>query len=276
MSKRFYGLKEFSDGITNSNISAHAAASAFYTFLSLVPFVSIVSSVIPFTGLEKDALLHYVSRYIPGALETVIRSIIDDIYHISGIALPISVIIAIWLSSRAFASLIRGIEVIVGKRTYANFFRRSLIACIYTLVLMAAMVFVLLLLVFGRRLVFLITEELPSTTHYIVMLIKLRFLIVIVVLTFIFLMVYRWVPGMHMGFGSLLPGALTAAGAWLLFTWIFSLFIKYAGGYSAYGSLAAIIICLMWMYWCMYIVLLGAYLNVFIRTLKNPSKEEPA
>ena len=42
--------------------------------------------------------------------------------------------------------------------------------------------------------------------------------------------------------------------------------------YSIYGSLAAIVISLLWMYWCMYIILLGAYLNVFISSEKQ-SKE---
>ena len=68
---------------------------------------------------------------------------------------------------------------------------------------------------------------------------------------------------------ALIPGAAAAAGAWLLFTWLFSLFIVYGGGYSTYGSLAAIVISLLWMYWCMYIILLGAYLNVFISSEKQ-------
>lgn len=267
-------LTGFFSGIADNCIGAHAAASAFYTFLSLVPFVSIISSVIPFTGLEKDALLHYVSRYIPQALETVIRTIIDDIYLASGIALPVSIVIAIWLASRAFFSLIRGMEVIVGNRTQVGFFRRSFIACLYTIGLMAAMVCVLLLLVFGRRLIYFILDNFPTAAHFIVVLFKFRFLIAVIVLTLIFLMVYHWIPGMKMGFGSLLPGALVASCAWLLFTWIFSLFIKYLGGYSAYGSLAAIIICLMWMYWCMYIILLGAYLNMFIKNARTAQINE--
>lgn len=59
-------------------------------------------------------------------------------------------------------------------------------------------------------------------------------------------------------------GSIAAAGAWLLFTWLFSLYIVYGGGYTTYGSLAAIIITLLWMYWCMYIILLGAYINMYI------------
>ena len=68
---------------------------------------------------------------------------------------------------------------------------------------------------------------------------------------------------------TLLPGAAGAAAAWLLFTWLFSLFIRCGGGFSTYGSLAAIIISLLWMYWCMYIILLGASVNEFIRERKQ-------
>lgn len=69
---------------------------------------------------------------------------------------------------------------------------------------------------------------------------------------------------MRLRLRQLLPGSLAAAAAWLLFTWLFSLYIVYGGGYTTYGSLAAIIITLLWMYWCMYIILLGAYVNMYI------------
>ena len=49
-------IKVFTDGIGRKNINAHAAASAFYMFLSLVPFIAIVTAIIPLTGLSQDAI----------------------------------------------------------------------------------------------------------------------------------------------------------------------------------------------------------------------------
>ena len=268
MKKLIKKIEVFTDGISRKNINAHAAASAFYMFLSLVPFIAIVTAIIPRTGLSQETLFYTIERYIPTALQSIIETAITDIYFAPGAILPLSILIAVWLSSRAFSALIRGIEDIADAPKYSSFLRRSLTACIYTVGIIAVMIILLALMVFGRQIYQLISSELPGISPALKMLIKLRFLVVFFVLAAVFLAIYLGTPGMKLRFTALIPGAAAASGAWLLFTWLFSLFIVYGGAYSTYGSLAAIIISLLWMYWCMYIILLGAYINVFIQARK--------
>lgn len=269
MKKLLNYIKIFFNGITQNNIPAHAAACAFYMFVSLVPFFGLLVSILPYTGLSQETLVSFLSRYIPHALEDLIISITDDIYFASGAVLPVTIAITIWLSSRSFFALIRGVEEISGSKNYSTFIKRSIIACLDTIGLIIAMVLVLAMLVFGKQIVEYIRTDVPLISPVIAFLIKFRFIFVILILSGVFSLIYRWVPGMKLGFGSLFPGAVAAAACWLLFSWLFSLFLNYGGGYSIYGSLAAIVICLMWMYWCMYIILLGAHLNVFLYTLKT-------
>lgn len=269
MKKIFNHSKLYLNGIGQNNLSAHAAACAFYMFLSLVPFIGLAASILPYTGLSQDDLISYLSRYIPNALEDIIVSITDDIYLASGAVLPISVVTGIYLSSRAFSALIRGVEVLCGSKNYTPFLKRSLLACIYTIGIVLAMVLILAMLVFGKKLVSLISAEIPLVSPVIAFLIKFRFLFAILILSGIFTVIYRYVPEMKLGFGALLPGSVVAAGAWLLFTWGFSLFLKLGSGFSTYGNLATIIICLLWMYWCMFIILLGAYTNIYLFAVKT-------
>ena len=256
-------VKKFFDGIDRCNLSAHAAASAYYMFVSLVPFLALLSAVIPYTGTSEESLMTHISPYIPDALRQLIGDIVSDIYLASGAILPISILLSVYLASRAFASLIRGIEVVSGSGHYASFLRRTVLACLYTVGVIAAMVLVILVTFFGERLLDLIYEPIS------LVLIKLRFVLVALLLTVLFTLVYHWIPGLKIRFYALIPGAVFAACAWLLFTWLFSLFIMSGNSYSIYGSLAAIVISLLWMYWCMYIILLGAYLNVFISSEKQ-------
>ena len=264
-------IKIFTDGISQKNVNAHAAASAFYMFMSLVPFLAIVTSIIPLTGLSQDTLFDAVERYLPLALQSIIETIINDIYFASGAVLPLSILGAVWLSSRAFSALIRGIEVIADAPKYSSYLRRGLTACIYTVGLIVIMIVVLALMVFGHEIYEFLSTEVPGISPALKLLIKLRFIVVFLLLSAVFLAIYIGTPGMKLRFAELIPGAAAAAGAWLLFTWLFSLYILYGGGFSTYGSLATIIISLLWMYWCMYIILLGAYLNVFIHNQKNDS-----
>lgn len=263
MKKILNEIKNFLDGIGQNNISAHAAACAFYMFLSLVPFVALISTVLPYTNLSQETLLHIIYRYIPDALQALIGNIISDIYLAPSAILPVSVILTIWLASRAFSALIRGIEDIANQQ-YSSYLRRSLLACVYTIGIVTAMIFVLLLLVFGRQI-----ASYSLISPFVRVLVKLRLVIAAIILSAIFIMIYHWVPSMKQSIISLIPGAVSAAVAWLLFTWLFSLYLRYGGDYSTYGNLAGIIISLLWMYWCMFIILLGAYFNVYIYRKKH-------
>ncbi len=252
-------IKQFSKGISENNINAHAAASAFYMFLSLVPFVALLSTILPYTNLSQDRLFGIIYDYIPNALQSIIVTAIRDIYLENDAVLPISVILTVWLASRAFSAMIRGIEDITDSPRYSSYLRRSLLACLYTLGIVTAMLALLALLVFGEQI-----AKIPVISPVIQLIFSLRLVVAAVILTVVFILMYHWVPGVRQSFLSSLPGAAAASVAWLIFTWLYSLYLRNGGNYNTYGSLAGIVISLLWMYWCMYIVLVGAYLNVFL------------
>lgn len=262
-------IKRFTFQISENNINAHAAASAFYMFLSLVPFVALLSAIVPLTGLSQDTLFSVIERYIPSALQSIIESVVIDIYFAPGAVLPLSVLLTIWLSSRAFSALIRGIEDIFDSPKYSSYIRRSITACVYTVGMIAVAIIILALMVFGKDIYVLISKYIPAASEGLRLLVKLRFLVAFVILSIVFLAIYKGIPGIKLRIITLIPGALGAAGIWLLFTWLFSLFIRFGTGFSTYGSLAAIVISLLWMYWCMYIILLGASVNQFIHNARE-------
>lgn len=265
MKKLFNTFKNFTVEISEDNINAHAAACAFYMFLSLVPFVALLTAIIPYTGLSQETLFEAIERYLPDALKTMLETIVSDIYFAPSAVLPLSIILTVWLSSRAFSALIRGIEDIFDSPKYSSYLRRSLTACVYTIGMIVFAIVILALMMFGQEIYEFIGSVLPSVSPALQLLVKLRFVLAFIVLTLIFLAIYKGIPGVKIKLLHLIPGAAGAAGVWLLFTWLFSLFIMYGSGYSTYGSLATIVISLLWMYWCMYIILLGAAVNQFIR-----------
>ena len=66
-----------------------------------------------------------------------------------------------------------------------------------------------------------------------------------------------------------IPGASFSALGWYLFTALYSLYVGHSPNFSyMYGSLATIIIALIWMYACMIIIFLGAEINYFINDEK--------
>lgn len=58
------------------------------------------------------------------------------------------------------------------------------------------------------------------------------------------------------------PGALAAAGAWLLFSALFSVYVNhFAKGLALYGSLTTMVLTMLWVYVCVSIVFYGAFFN---------------
>jgi membrane protein len=61
------------------------------------------------------------------------------------------------------------------------------------------------------------------------------------------------------------PGAFLSAAAWFLFSALFEYYVEHFGRYSyVYGSLASIIVVMLWLYFCMEILLIGAGINVLL------------
>ena len=82
-------------------------------------------------------------------------------------------------------------------------------------------------------------------------------------LVLFFEMVYIAVPDRKSGIIEELPGALISAVGWIGFSYLYSFYIDNFSNYAnIYGSLTAVVLMMLWLYFCMYIMLFGAEVNV--------------
>ena len=140
----------------------------------------------------------------------------------------------------------------------------SLIADIYgkyTFVMLVIEILSLFVNVFGNQLVDLILHQFPELHGLVSFLMNFRFIVVWIILTFFFAAIFTYVPDTKLSLKQQIPGAVFAAIGWSVYSWGFSIYLNYSDRYGIYGSLSIIIIVLLWMYFCMYIMMLGAYLN---------------
>ena len=65
-------------------------------------------------------------------------------------------------------------------------------------------------------------------------------------------------------------GAAFSAVGWMIVSWIFSVYLNIFKGFSSmYGSLTTIVLIMLWLYFCMYILLLGGEVNVILRDMEQ-------
>jgi membrane protein len=269
-------IKDFAVKMGKQNISAHAASTAFFFFLSVVPMLMVLSTVIPYTSLTREDLVEAITEVLPDAADPLAVSLVNEVYDKSGGVLSLAILTTIWSAGRGVLALIRGLNAINGVEEKRNYFHVRLVATAYTIVMLLVVILSLFIMVFGNQLVHVILKGVASifakpphlgTLNTVLM--NMRFLVIWVVLTFLFSVVYAYVPNRKLKLRDQTTGAAFAAVVWSIFSWGFSLYVDTTGSYSIYGSLSIIIIIMVWLYFCMYIVMVGAYMNLYFQPVNE-------
>lgn len=262
-------LLDFSGKMKKQNISAFAASTAFFLFLSIVPMLIMVCTIIPYTPLTEEDLVEAVTDLTPDQVDGLVESLISDIYKDSAGVLSVALIATLWSASKGVMALMRGLNAINGVEENRNYFVVRVIASFYTIVMLIVVVLSLFLMVFGDQLVNLALHRFPQLNQLVSFIMNFRFLFVWAVLSVLFAAVYAYVPDKKLAFREQVPGAVFSAVVWSVFSWAFSYYVTYGNTYGIYGSLSIIIIVLLWMYFCMYIVMIGAYLNRYFEPVNR-------
>ena len=190
-------------------------------------------------------------------MNSLLITIIRDVYDKSIGLVSASAIITLWTAGKGVLALMRGLNAVNNVEEDRNYIVLRLVACLYTVLMLAAVLLALLVMVFGNSIIRLI-EGFDLLMHF-------RTPIIWAVFTIVIASMYAYVPGTRLGFKMQLPGAAFAAVAWSVMTWAFSIYIDDFDGFNTYGNLTTIIILMLWMYAAMYIILAGAYINRYFK-----------
>ena len=267
-------VKDFSNSISESNASAFAASAAFFMFLSLVPVIMLFCSIIPYTHIRIENVTGTFPEFIPIYIEDFIRDVFLEFDKGSIALVSVSALITLWVAGKGFWALIYGLDSSYKVTARSNFVKLRIWGSVYTVVFLVGLIFNFLVMVWGPVIVDMIEEYAPQTVELLEFLLKFRFLYGIVILIFIFQLIYKFVPSIKLKFFEQLPGAVFSALCWTVISFGFSLYVRYFGGFSMYGSLGTVIITLLWLYYDLYILFIGAIVNRYYIEWKHKSKLE--
>ncbi len=267
--KLYLIMQDFSVQMKKQNISAFASSTAFFFFLSLVPMLIVLCTVIPYTPLTEENLVTVITDITPEQIDPLATRLVNEVYQKSAGILSVAIFATIWSAGKGVLALMRGLNAINHVEEKRNYFVIRMIASFYTLVMLLVMILSLFVMVFGNQLVNVALHRIPPLQYLVSFVMEFRFLFVWAVLTILFAAVYAYVPDNKLQFKEQIPGACFAAVVWSVFSWGFSLYVSRSGAYSIYGSLSIIVIVMIWMYFCMYIIMVGAYLNRYFQPVNR-------
>lgn len=257
-------ISDFLIKITSDDISVYAAQASFFITISAIPFLLLVFTVMKlFINLDRETILHTINAFAPAEISKLLSTVTDELFDkTSSISvISISAISTLWLSSRGVMALYTGLNKVYHAPT-RNYFYSRFISIIYTLAFIAALILTIVFFGFGNRLEHFISGHSVILSAILSFFLRGKILIFTVYLTFIFALAYKFLPKSSGSFKSQLRGAFFAAVGWMGFSFIYSIYIENFSNYSyVYGSLAAVVFLMLWLYFCMNIFLYGAQIN---------------
>lgn len=262
----YYRLaRSFTRQVSKDNISAHAAAAAFFLFLSMIPLLMLLCAMIPYTPITEAMLMQFAVNLVPPAADSLMVYLIGEVYDRSGSVLSLTAVVTVWIAAKGMLALMRGLDAVNESYGHRNYFLLRFKASLYTFMLLLILLGTIGVLLFGKMLMAALLRRAPELAAILTCLIHFRFLLAWLLLSLAFALLYTYIPQVRYSFHTQLPGAVCAAVAWSGFSWGFSLYISCFQGLHMYGRLTTIIIVLLWLYFGMYLLLVGAKINFYLR-----------
>lgn len=248
-------------------IPLYSAYTSFFLVLSVFPTLVLLLALLGYTSLDVEDLMALVEPVLPQALLPLAQQLIAGAYeNTSGTVLSLSALAALWSASRGTRGLLLGLNAVYGIQENRGYFLTRSISVVYTFLFLLVVLLTLTLHVFSTA----ILDYLQMTTSPWLMglmqLLDLRLVVLLLLQTVLFTTMYAVLPNRRNRFSESFPGAVMAALGWLTFSDLFSLYVEYFPRYSnLFGSVYALALSMLWLYFCIGIVFYGGALNRWLK-----------
>jgi membrane protein len=251
-----------------------AAQIAFYTMLGLFPFLifllSLVSSF-PLGESLKPLMLEALNDQMPReSAEYVAGIVLELLPQYSQGLLSFGLLASLWGASMAVGALITTINRAYNILPRRNIITQKILAIILVLLLSGMWLMSMTIILVGPG----ITQNLfefmgiasETNTFWTSIRLPMAFLLNLTALTIL----YYFAPEARQRLMSILPGACTSTILWMLASSGFRIFLRNFGTYNkTYGSLAAVVILMVWLWISGLIFLLGAEINSLMKRIDH-------
>lgn len=247
-----------------AEVGTYASGAAFFLFVSVIPMVMIVSGMLPHDLLGRKEMVNISQAVIPDKIYRFLLSIVDSYHGNQVTLLSVSAVVVVWSASKGVLALIRGLNHIYEVEETRGYILLRLKASFYTIFLLLAILLSAGVLVFGNTLAKWMMPDNGLAASLWRIFGWIRHIFVAGMISIVFCTMYSLLPNNQLSWKDHYPGAVVTSVFWTLYSFGFSVYIDYFGGFSMYGSLTSIVIVMIWLYFCMYIFFCGALVNKWI------------
>jgi membrane protein len=268
--------------VGEDHVSAFAGNLTYKTLFAIFPFFTFLLSLLGLfnaTNLVKD-MIDYLSGVMPGSAMKFIRTQLLSITESQAqsaftLGAIISIVLALWGVSGAFRSIMEAMNVMYEVDEDRPFWKVYGLSIFMSLAVVILMVSAFGIVIFGGSIGGGIAQAIGLDRVFQFVWSIVQWPIVACIVLFTFALIYFFAPAAKQKFTWISPGAVLAFVFWLVFSLLFSFYVGNFGSYSAsYGSLAGVIILMLYVYYSAFIMLVGAEMNQVIEWHIPGGKDE--
>lgn len=269
-SKKFYHIFiDSANKLAKDRVSEYAASACYFIVLSILPFLMALLSLMRYLPVTSQDLIEYIVPIIPASLQPIASSFITSAYQSSASITVVTAIALIWAAGKGFFAMIKGLHQIYEIENYPNWLFMRIISSISAIIFIFIIAASLCILVFGNYIFMFIIKYLnhiPFISDIFGTILFSKNLLLPIFLSILFTSVFTIISRKNTNFLRELPGGIFAAAGWLLFSYLYSLWVENSPNFSLmYGGLSTLVIALVWAYFCLCIIFIGAEINMFLR-----------
>lgn len=254
--------------IQEDEVFGRAAELSYYFLLALIPFLIFLTSIIGIvvgsgTGTRHE-LFNYLSRVMPPSAFQLIDSTMVEISSASsGGKLSFGILAALWAASNGLGAITTSLNTAYDLKETRPWWKQRLTAIGLTIVLSILIISALLLVVAGGHIAEWLASSYGLGPVFPLAWKIIQWPVVLACIILAFALIYYFAPDLReQSWKWLTPGASIGVALWLLVSIAFRVYLHFFNSYSAtYGSLGAVIILMLWLYFTGAAVLVGGEIN---------------
>jgi membrane protein len=257
----------------NLTYKALFAIFPFFTFLlSLLGIFNATDLVNTMLDKASGVLPPGAFTFIENQLLSITRSQAESAFTFAAI---ISILLALWGVSGAFRSVMEAMNVMYEVEEDRPFWMKYGISIFISLAVIVLMLTALGIVVFGSSVGGGLAEVIGLGAVFQAVWSIVQWPIMALVVLFAFAVVYYFGPAAKQKWRWISPGSVLAFVFWLVFSLLFSFYVGNFGSYNeTYGSLAGVILLMLYIYYSAVIMLVGAEMNQVIEWHIPGGKDE--
>src|SRR5579875_1283961 len=251
----------------HDDITDRAAALTYYGVLALFPAMLVLVSVLGLLGKSTtNTILNNLGQVAPGGVNSFLHSVVTQVQGkagTAGIAGIIGIVLALWSASGYVAAFMRAANAIYDVDEGRPIWKTAPVRLLTTLALVIMLVVAAAIVVLTGPLANQVGSAVGIGSTAVLIWEIVKWPVLVVLVSLMLTVLYRATPNVKQpGFRWLSAGGVLAVIVWVIASGLFALYVSFSGSYNkTYGSLATVIVFLVWLWITNIAILLGAEFN---------------